>query len=306
MNSIDQLVECATATSEDIKAFVTICQTQCSNGGAKELKLPTILHDAPANVQQMKRSMLANVAKLQQLIMGPSELLQQLACQVCSRLHSIRLLFAPPSISSYRPAVNFRIGTKTSAIKSQLLACLHWLGDFQVLACIPLRHSVPIKDISDLAGVPETQLSRIVRMTMTFGFLCEPEPGRISHSTLSAPFVTNPALLDAVVFLAGTAVPSALKMPVGTKRLNESKNPQETAYNIASNSTSSFNSACEQRPQLKRQWSAFRRYSTGDVDDSLVEILQSSQCANRLREDPGTIVEVRSGRPMQTSNIRAH
>lgn len=185
-----------------------------------------------------------------------------------------------------------RTSTKVCLLKSQLLACLHWLGDFQVLACIPLRHSVPIKDISDLAGVPEAQLCRIARMTMAFGFLCEPQPGRLSHNALSAAFVTNPSLLDAVMFLAGTATPSALKMAANTQRLNYSSTPQATAYNLASNHASSFSTECEQRPQLRRQWSAFQRYGTGDADDDLVEILQSLQCANQFVGEPGTVVEV--------------
>ncbi|KID65344.1 hypothetical protein MAN_06355, partial [Metarhizium hybridum] len=270
MDSIANLVSCAAATTADVEALVAMCRVQCPSDADESIKIHAILQDGPAELQKLKKSMMANVANLQQLIMGPSDLLQQLACQ------------------------------------SQLLACLHWLGDFQVLACIPLRHSVPIKDISDLAGVPEAQLCRIARMTMAFGFLCEPQPGRLSHNALSAAFVTNPALLDAVMFLAGTATPSALKMAANTQRLNYSSTPQATAYNLASNHASSFSTECEQRPQLRRQWSAFRRYGTGDVDDDLVEILQSLQCASHFVGKPGTVVEIGAESTTQAMALASH
>ncbi|RYP73246.1 hypothetical protein DL771_003675 [Monosporascus sp. 5C6A] len=45
-------------------------------------------------------------------------------------------------------------------------------------------------------GVPETELSRIVRITSTVGFLAEPRPGYIAHTVLSAPYVTQLNYLD--------------------------------------------------------------------------------------------------------------
>lgn len=76
----------------------------------------------------------------------------------------------------------------------QLLACL---GEFQVLACIPLKGSILAKDVADMAGVPETRLWRVVRITATASFLHESQPGHIAHTALSAPFVTNLSFLDA-------------------------------------------------------------------------------------------------------------
>ena len=52
-----------------------------------------------------------------------------------------------------------------------MLACLHWLGQFQILAFIATLGSIAIKDIADLADVPENKLGRIVRMTAAAGFL---------------------------------------------------------------------------------------------------------------------------------------
>lgn len=157
-------------------------------------------------------------------------------------------------------------------VQNQLLACLQWLGEFQVLAYIRLNGSVPAKDVADLAGVPETQLCRIVRMTATAGFLHEPQPGHIAHTALSAPFVTKLSYLDAAMFLADIAAPVALQMAATTQRHGHSTSPSESAYALAFNTSQTFRSACEQRPKLRRQWSAYLQCA-GDMDDSVAELL---------------------------------
>lgn len=90
--------------------------------------------DTSWEVHWARRNILAVVARLQTLLAEPTDFIQHLASQ------------------------------------NQLLACLQWLGDFQVLACIPLKGSVPAKDVADIVNVPELQLCRIVRMTATAGF----------------------------------------------------------------------------------------------------------------------------------------
>ena len=156
-------------------------------------------------------------------------------------------------------------------MQNQLLACLRWLGEFQVLACIRLRGSVPAKDVADLAGVPETELCRVVRMMATAGFLHEPEPGHIAHTALSASFVTKLSYLDAAMFLAETAAPTALQMAAATQRYGHSNRPSECAYTLALNTSQTFQSACEERAKLHRQWSAYLQY-TGDMTDSVIEL----------------------------------
>ena len=107
-----------------------------------------------------------------------------------------------------------------------------------------------IKDVADLSGVPEAQLARIIRLTATAGFLNEPQPTLVAHSTLSAPFVTNPSYLDAAMFLAESAAPAALEMAATTQRFGESNRPNESAYNVALNTTKSFHNALQGRTKL--------------------------------------------------------
>ncbi|KAJ0425568.1 histidine phosphatase superfamily [Aspergillus carlsbadensis] len=214
---------------------------------------PLISPNASNEVLRARQSALAAISRIQTLLASPTDFLYHLAVQ------------------------------------NGLLACLQWLGEFQVLACIPLQGSVPIKDVADLASVPETHLSRIIRMTTTAGFLQEPQAGHVAHTALSSPFVTKPSCLDAAMFLAGTVAPAALQLPTATQRFGSSLRTNETAYNLAFNTPSTFPSICEQRPKLQRQWPAFLRYGTNDVDDRVTDLLSR---LDQFRGGTISVVEV--------------
>lgn len=174
--------------------------------------------------------------------------------------------------------------------QNQLLACLHWLCEFQVLACIPLSGSVSCKGVADLAGVPEAQLLRVVRMMATVEFLREPQSDHVAHSALSAEFVTQPSLLDAAMFLSETAAPAAMHMAEATRRFGDSQQRNESGYNVAFNTTGTFSGMCEQRPKLQRQWPAYLRHGTGEADDGVMDILTRFDWHSL---NMATVVEVR-------------
>lgn len=143
-----------------------------------------------------------------------------------------------------------------------------------MLACIPVGDKVTFTNAAHLASVPATELCRVVRMTATAGILCEPEPGFVAHSQLSAHFVTKPSLLDAATFLAETAAPAALRMADAT-RLRE--NPQQanlSAYGVAHPSTS-FAARCEQEPKLRRHLAAFQRLEASIIDEGVASAFSS-------------------------------
>lgn len=99
------------------------------------------------------------------------------------------------------------------------------------------------------------------------GFLRETSPGEMAHTPLSASFVSKPSHLDAAMFLAETAVPSALHMVANTERHGQSREPRHSAYTMAFNTPQSFQSHCQQRSKLQHQWTAFLRDVTNVVDD---------------------------------------
>lgn len=131
---------------------------------------------------------------------------------------------------------------------------------------------MPVKDIAELADVPEITLSRVVRMMATAGFLSEPQPGRIAHTSLSAQFVTKLSYLDAAMFLAETAAPVSLKMGEATRRFPCSGVPNETAYSLAFNASQPFQAICSQKGKFSRQWSAYLQCAE-DPAENMTDIL---------------------------------
>ncbi|CAI6332003.1 unnamed protein product [Periconia digitata] len=101
-----------------------------------------------------------------------------------------------------------------AAYQSQVIACLHWLGKFQVLAYLPLdsEQGLAVQDLAELADVPAEVLSRVTALMSSCQFLSVPTIGFVAHTPLSANFVQRPAQLDAAMFLCETAVPASLKM----------------------------------------------------------------------------------------------
>nr|UWK20069.1 hypothetical protein TBALE_g4 [Trichoderma balearicum] len=194
---------------------------------------------------------LANLAKLQTMLSGPADFLQQMALQ------------------------------------TQLLACIQWLGEFQVPACIPLDGSALMKDVSDLIGVSETQLGRIIRVASLGGFLQEPTPGHVAHSPLSAAFVAKPSYLDAAMFLAGTAAPAAWKMAAVTKQARDS--PEQAQRDVVLHKRFFEDVEEAELPRLQRQWQAYLRYGLGHYCDTATDILS---CLETLQKDTALVVEV--------------
>lgn len=154
-----------------------------------------------------------------------------------------------------------------------MLACLKWLGKFQILAYIPLTQRVAYADLADLTGVPTAQIQRIVRTTATAGFLCEPQPDHVAHTTLSVQFIKRPSFLDALMFIAETVVPTGLCMVEATQQQAHFQQTDVSPYQIAMNSRSSLAAACEEDTKLQRKVSAFQRLTTTNKANAVTHLL---------------------------------
>ncbi|KAA8646589.1 hypothetical protein EYZ11_006296 [Aspergillus tanneri] len=235
MNSIVQLETYANELSCAARSLVAHCQNANISSTGPQLRIP---EDAPRSIHQDRQKILGSLAKLQVLLRGPDDFLQQMALQI------------------------------------QMLASVQWLSSLQVLVCLPLAGSLALKDLAQLAGVPETQLSRVIRLTASGGFLQEPQPGQIRHTPLSTVFVSQRRFRDATMFLAECCTPSALRMAstmhphVGSS----AEVPCASAYSLAFSTSVPFLKACSSTPKLQRQWSAFLQY-TGDFEEKVTEVL---------------------------------
>ncbi|KAL5045375.1 hypothetical protein BDW71DRAFT_215226 [Aspergillus fruticulosus] len=212
----------------------------------------SIAPEPPADHHQARESVLATLGRRQAHLAGPTEFVQQLVRQ------------------------------------TQTLACVHWLGEFQVPAFIPLEGTAMVQDLADLIGIPESQLSRVIRMAVTAGFLQEPQPGHVAHSALSASFIQNPSYLDAIMFLAETVMPAALGMPGATQQgAIASAEPSQDAFPLSSRGSN----GCPKTdmPRLQRQWHAYLRHGTGYTCDTVTDVLT---CLEPLQSSHASVVEV--------------
>lgn len=161
-----------------------------------------------------------------------------------------------------------------------MLACLGWLAEFQILACIPKHGTVSTSDICELVSVPESQLLLVVQTMATVRFLQMPEPGHVGHTALSAAFVTKPSLLDAALFMTEVGAPAAFRMADATKRASNGE--AATAYSLASPDFTSFASDCKERPRLQRQWLAHLRYTVCEDESSVLDVLMQCDWSNLI------------------------
>ncbi|OJI99524.1 hypothetical protein ASPVEDRAFT_81137 [Aspergillus versicolor CBS 583.65] len=148
-------------------------------------------------------------------------------------------------------------------LQAQILANLQWLCEFQVLACIPLDGEVAFEEVAGISNVPVDHLQRVVRLMTTAGFLREQTSGHVSHTALSASFVTEPDLLDAALFLAQVAVPAALKMSHTAH--------QPAPYNHDQLSAVHFDPS---QPKTHRQFAAYLAHGILDEPSAIDEVLR--------------------------------
>lgn len=142
-----------------------------------------------------------------------------------------------------------------------------------------------------VTDVSEAQLIRIVRMTAAVGFLQEPRPGYLAHTSLSVHFVSDLSYLDATMLLAEIAAPCALQMSAVTRRgIEQHPEAGSSAYNLAFNTSQSFQAACEQQPRLNRKWLAYLRHAMNE-DDGVIEALKGVGMLGMVNE---CVVNVRS------------
>ena len=256
----------------------------------------------------IKASILATARGIKALLDEPHEFLQCLVTQVRQILPTPNAL---PQ-TKHLPIQPCDHGAKLTAgsfhpleVQMEILACLKWITEFQILACIPPDASLPIEDLAALAGVPEVQLRRVIRLTASSGFLQETAPNYVSHTPMSDHFRARQSICDALAFIAEPMTPAALHMPSATRTASVagSKDSLSTAYSLAFKGSRPFHAACQDQLKLERQWIAFLAHGAGlHSEDELVDTLSRlnwSRLGNAC-----IIVEVSTALPLSPQSRR--
>ncbi|KAK5011228.1 hypothetical protein LTR28_004735 [Elasticomyces elasticus] len=233
---LERHAESISAAAKSISAYCRLTGHPQPDFDSKTKSL-AIPPDAPQHVHNARHIITSATTKIQQSVTEPCEYLQKLA------------------------------------IHSQYLSCIQWLCGFQVLACIPLEGSVLYSEIAEIAGVPEAQLRSVARMMMTSNFLYEPRLGELAHSTLSAHFVTDPALLDSAVFMTDVSMPAAAKLARATEIFGATEQRNQTALNVAFETEMPFYKFVAQSPKMEKQFAAYTKNVTTNEETNIKHLL---------------------------------
>ncbi|KAF1953742.1 hypothetical protein CC80DRAFT_595636 [Byssothecium circinans] len=153
----------------------------------------------------------------------------------------------------------------------QIVACLRWLCEFNILPCIPQQQPVSYEDLSQLALVPEGHLRRVCRMLISAEFLEETASTHVGHTALSYAFVNSFALSDGLAFLTETIVPASLKMVEASKSFDKA---DRSPYSAAFGTSTSFTDQALPHGRLSRQFDHFMRCIANDTGNGLLSILR--------------------------------
>lgn len=160
-----------------------------------------------------------------------------------------------------------------------------------------MQGTVAASDVSELVGVPESQLLLVVQMMATVRFLHLPRAGHVAHTPLSAAFVRKPSLLDAALFASEVGAPAAFHMADATR--NPGAGDSGTAYNFACHTTLPFSVECRQRQRLQRQCLAHLRYILGEDEAGFSDVLMQYDWQGLAHATTVVIVEVSPPRTRQ-------
>ena len=128
-------------------------------------------------------------------------------------------------------------------------------------------------DVARAAKVPESQLKRIARMAMTSNFLCEPKPDRLAHNPTSSVFASNSGHIDWALLLTELSAPTAAKMVEVTEKFGDSKEKNETAFNISRNTDLSYFDSVSHSPLWRKRFASYMQIIGASESTSLKHLL---------------------------------
>ncbi|KAL2783139.1 O-methyltransferase-domain-containing protein [Aspergillus keveii] len=156
-----------------------------------------------------------------------------------------------------------------------LAASLHVISHFNVAQAVPLTGPISFKDLSDIVGLSELDVTRFVRRTAINRIFVETEPGYVSHTATSALLATDPQMQALVAHMSEEAFPASTRIVdaleisktnnSATGAANESPSPFALAFG-----SSFFERKAAQPDTLQRFGLAMSSWSSGDGAHQMV------------------------------------
>ncbi|KAI0453369.1 S-adenosyl-L-methionine-dependent methyltransferase [Xylaria acuta] len=107
------------------------------------------------------------------------------------------------------------------------------LLEFNIPELVPLEGAISLSELAAKAGLLEDKLARIVRYAATNFIFCEPEPGYIAHTALSAALARDPQFATYLRLCLVDMAPIAAALPRALRRWPRSESITECAVNAA-------------------------------------------------------------------------
>ena len=110
-------------------------------------------------------------------------------------------------------------------------------------------------------------------MAITSNLLCEPVPGKVAHNAVSALFITNPLLMDWAKFMTQFSIPAAVALTDATEKWGFTVAKNETAFNIATNTTEPLFDYFAKSPILANQFASYMKSVQASYGTNLKHLL---------------------------------
>ncbi|KAL3455582.1 S-adenosyl-L-methionine-dependent methyltransferase [Aspergillus heterothallicus] len=153
---------------------------------------------------------------------------------------------------------------------------------------VPLEGDISIADLAEKTNLDPIRLRRYLHHTMMYRVFIEPRPGYVAHSFVSRMLKTNPAALDTVGFLVEELAPAGTKVIEAEARWPDSAEPNETAYNVAFDTTDSFYHEIAKESERARRFGAAMRFMTSGTFYDIAHLIRGYDWASL--DFPGSVI----------------
>ncbi|KAI1106322.1 S-adenosyl-L-methionine-dependent methyltransferase [Jackrogersella minutella] len=172
------------------------------------------------------------------------------------------------------------------------------LLEFNIPALVPLEGTITLAELALQTGLSEDKLTRFVRFAITNFIFCEPSPGVIAHTSLSATLARDPTFCAALLCIAVDHAIFAVSLPATSKKWPKSEKMDECAVNQAYGTKDTFWEWMNKSPELQQRFHQAMAGGSGDGGSAVHRRLQSDVRAYPWVEKLGakaTVVDVGGG-----------
>ena len=126
--------------------------------------------------------------------------------------------------------------------------------NFGIPTAVPVDGDIAFADLAQKVGIGANSLERVMRLLFLQKFFCEPRPGHVGHSRLSAPLAEQPGLVAVFKHLTTAGFRGGSYLAEALRRYPNSSQPTETGFPLAYGSSDPFFSFLAKNPNLAAEF----------------------------------------------------